>query len=205
MVEVNDGTYGRRWSSVTLREDDVFTSDLHLGDESMLRRRYERDLGRMHSAMARSWDRVVGDEQRVFVLGDVFTRGKETAFAWLKDRPGRKILVRGNWDNTDDSWLLHEGGPFDNVIDIIQVALTDGTLGWMSHYPYRRAGEESKPRLDEPDFRMPLIHGHTHSPKKLSIAAKGSLQVHVGWEAWRTPVTLERIGDYVLDWETGGN
>jgi calcineurin-like phosphoesterase family protein len=73
----------------------------------------------------------------------------------------------------------------------------DGTDVLMSHFPYDgdSHGEDrySQDRLK--DIGMPLIHGHTHSSgSPVSLSKRGSLQIHVGQDAWDfTPVSIDLV------------
>jgi len=52
--------------------------------------------------IARAWDAGVGPEDLVLVPGDISwamrLRDAESDLAWLSERPGRKLLIRGNHD-----------------------------------------------------------------------------------------------------------
>lgn len=56
-----------------------------------------------HLTMAAAWDAVVADDDIVLTPGDFSWAGKPDAsaadFAWLGERPGHKILVKGNHDH----------------------------------------------------------------------------------------------------------
>lgn len=182
-------------TSLYLGEEDFVTSDLHLNDAGIVKRRYASGVDSMMEHMASVWDRRVPAEATVLVLGDVFTVGKTAAFEWLRHRTGAKILVPGNWDKPDESWVVENGGPFLNIYQQLSVAFAGGMTAHVSHYDYLA------PHRKPDDYPRPidtggevLLHGHTHSPKRLRLTEKGSLQVHVGWEAWRAPV---KVGDLV--------
>ncbi len=78
-------------------------SDLHLsldGDKPM--DVFGDHWQNHHQQMAEAWDKVVADDDIVLTPGD-FSWAKNTAhavadFAWLAERPGSKILVKGNHD-----------------------------------------------------------------------------------------------------------
>ena len=38
-----------------------------------------------------------------------------------------------------------------------------------------------------------LIHGHTHDTDRRTTSPAGTLQLHVGWDAWRGPVSLHEL------------
>jgi len=87
-----------------MRPGRIFAlADLHLsltGDKPM---DVFGDLWRDHPRrMARAWDARVGDDDTVLLPGDLsWGRTIEDAapdLAWIGDRPGRKVLLRGNHD-----------------------------------------------------------------------------------------------------------
>lgn len=67
----------------------------------------------------------------------------------------------------------------------------------LSHFPYE-ADHTDDPR--EPQWRLRdegavLLHGHTHSA---SATATGlPRQIHVGWDAWRRPVTAHEVAEII--------
>lgn len=79
-------------------------SDLHLslgGDKPMdIFGEHWRDH---HLQMATTWDEIVDDDDIVLTPGDFSWAGKpqqaDADFAWLAERPGHKVLVKGNHDH----------------------------------------------------------------------------------------------------------
>jgi calcineurin-like phosphoesterase family protein len=50
------------------------------------------------------------------------------------------------------------------------------------------------------DCGAPIIHGHTHSPEQVSFSNEGTIQVHVGVDAWDfTPVEQGVVVQIVKD------
>lgn len=162
-----------------------FISDLHLGDESLLRRRYSKTVDQMDAHLAARWDAKVGAGDEVWVLGDV-ARGRTQEYLrdWFEARPGTKHLVLGNWDigAVETSW---EDVGFSTVSNRANLPLSNGTRVSLSHYPYGH-------RLNV-DGDFTLLHGHTHSPKKVRRGPEGQLMIHVGWDAWRRMVPESEI------------
>lgn len=161
-----------------------FISDLHLGDETLLKRRYSKTVEQMDSHLAARWDARVGKEDEVFVLGDV-ARGRTREYLrdWFEARSGTKHLVLGNWDEHWDPeiWL---GLGFFTVSSVMFIDLAD-QQALLSHYPYGHDRNPEKDRL--------LIHGHTHQPKKMKRSKNGTLMLHVGWDAWRRMVSEDDL------------
>jgi calcineurin-like phosphoesterase family protein len=82
-----------------------FTSDHHWGHTNILRfsQRPFADVEAMNAALIANWNRVVGAEDTVYHLGDIFWLPPSEARP-LRDRlHGRICLIRGNHDKTADS------------------------------------------------------------------------------------------------------
>ena len=71
---------------------------------------------------------------------------------------------------------------------------------YLSHFPYTGDhGEDRYPQWRLPDLLVPLIHGHTHGPEKVTRTPAGTLQIHVGIDAWRRPVAEHEIVDLIKE------
>lgn len=195
------------------------TSDLHIGHQLAARHRREAfivdgfndlsddDVMRWHDALlAAIWDSTVKPSDTVWVLGDISsgTRGAQlSALEWLKQRPGVKHLISGNHDSTapihrdSHKWQRVYMEAFESVQSTAKrrVGLPSGHVSaLLSHYPY--AGDRGEDRYSEWRLRdegHPVIHGHTHSTDKVSFSPRGSLQVHVGFDAWDSLVHWDEV------------
>jgi len=57
----------------------------------------------------------------------------------------------------------------------------------LSHFPYIGDSHDSNDRWGEyrlKDYGTTILHGHTHSKKKISRSSRGTLQINVGVDAW---------------------
>ena len=87
----------------------------------------------------------------------------------------------------------------------------EGTVFWLSHYPWRELMDgstvEGLPsnmfaakyanRALPCDSDAVLLHGHTHQrDARLSLSCAGRM-VHVGWDTWRRPVSLDEVASLV--------
>lgn len=162
--------------------------------------------------LAQQWDSVVGKDDTVWVLGDISSgtkRAQYNALQWISERAGAKRLVAGNHDgpfpnNRDaDKWDCPYHDVFESVHHAIRrrIPLVGGhTDVWLSHMPYSdegtgigQTGRYQALRLH--DVGDPIVHGHTHSKLLLTRAPHmvtfndphpdGTLQLHVGVDAWR--------------------
>ena len=95
---------------------DFFIADTHFDDDAI--RRYENrpfeDVQAMNRALIDNWNRVVGPEDRVYVLGDFGAPGREAQI--LAALKGRKILVKGNHDTQSGEYYRRAG--FEEVYDL---------------------------------------------------------------------------------------
>ena len=78
-----------------------FTSDLHLGHRNIIRLcgRPFASLEEMDETLVRRWNRKVGQDDNVFVVGDLFFRAEDPE-GLLKRLNGRKTLILGNHDRS---------------------------------------------------------------------------------------------------------
>ena len=154
-----------------------FTADLHLGDLWASKLRYcPGDVPKMHEQLASRWDRRVKKDDTIWILGDIFFPEwfeEEQAAEWLSARPGRKHVVLGNHDDAATISRL----PVSHIMHKAYLHLGGEVIATLSHYPETDAGNGL------------LLHGHTHRPQKWQVREDGQINLHVGWDAWRRPVS----------------
>lgn len=72
---------------------------------------------------------------------------------------------------------------------------------YLSHFPY--SGDHTDgDRFEQwrlPDRGVPLIHGHIHGTERVTRSQAGTLQIHVGIDAWRRPVPEHEIVDLIRE------
>lgn len=169
-----------------------FTSDLHLGDDWPARMRFGTVNAAYHEAwLGDSWDEVVGLDDDVWVLGDVAVGWNlEQVKAWLDARPGYKHLVVGNWDEDVTLRDWRERGGFTTAHHPGILLYLDHLTVGLSHAP--------RPVNNPGALVRATLHGHTHrKAQRAHRDAKGRLLIHVGWDAWRGPVSWERVKEYI--------
>jgi calcineurin-like phosphoesterase family protein len=171
-----------------------FTSDLHFGHRLVAKHRgYEDDVPGHDAEIIEAWKKHVQPDDIVWVLGDVSVSNPKGALITLADLPGRKRLVAGNHDPVHPmhrdapKWAAKYAAVFEYVAPFARIKVC-GVEALLSHFPYERdRNEETRyPQWRLPDLGLPLLHGHTHSIEK---TWPGTKEVHVGWDAWRRPVT----------------
>lgn len=184
-----------------------FTSDTHFGHANIIKfcNRPFDDVDQMNEAIIDNWNHVVGPDDIVFHLGDVALGPWEKWDSLLTRLNGYKILVVGNHDRifAHEKQRMRErfiplyNGWFDEAYNNYpELNLSDGTTVNLSHFPYEGDSHDGD-RFEDmrlPDEGVTLLHGHTHSDNVLSRSSKGTLQIHVGMDAFGyTPVSEDQI------------
>lgn len=191
-----------------------FISDTHFGHKNIIKYsgRPFYTYEDMDSSLIKRWNKVVGDTDVVYHLGDVALGPSERWDHILKALNGYKVLVVGNHDRIfagekarqREKWdeKYHEW--FDEVYDnYTGLVLENGMTVNMSHFPYDGDSHDGDRYTDYrlTDDGTPLIHGHTHAEwavkqmeARVSRSKSGTPQVHVGADAWHyTPVSEQIV------------
>lgn len=159
----------------------------------------------MNEMLIENWNSVVGEDDTVYHLGDVGLGPWEDWDNSLSRLNGHKILVIGNHDR------LFKGGYgeihrakfepvyrqwFEEIYPSLGTGLYNGSVVNLSHFPYDgdHTEEDRYSEYRLPDKGITLLHGHTHLNQIISHSKEGSLQIHVGQDAWDyTPVSEDQI------------
>ena len=156
------------------------TADTHFGHENIIK--YENrpfmDKESMDAAIIKNWNSVVSKKDKVILAGDVSFYGKDKTAEIIQQLNGKKILVKGNRDQRNNTWWLDVG--FDEV----------------SNYPiiYKEwfVIQHEPPTYYNDATPYFYIYGHVHSSEMYRTITKQTACVCV--ERWDyTPVELERI------------
>lgn len=202
-----------------------FTSDTHIGHKLVAETRgfalphpqsgefgvdvQTVDTDAHDAKIAENWDRVVGPDDTVFVLGDISINPKRSnAFQWFRDRPGKKHLICGNHDAVAGfhSKALNEqqrpewADTFATIRDFAFLKVSGHRVA-LSHYPYEGEGDRDlEDRMVEVRLRdagIPLLHGHTHGRHQAHVSEAGTPMFHVGLDAWDLNLVPESD---ILEW-----
>ena len=188
----------------------LFTSDLHLGHAHVADLRGFPDVETHDAAVRASIADAVASRDILWILGDVVGPGGEwlDALDWLYCLPCRVRLVLGNHDPAHP---MHRRAYSDSGVDLWHAVQWVGTAAqvkivgrrvMLSHFPYVR-DHTDPPRHMQWRLRDEgawLIHGHTHSTERVSAATR---EVHVGWDAWRRPLSDSEIAALIAEAEAG--
>lgn len=185
-----------------------FTSDLHFGHKNVIPycNRPFSSVEEMDTELIRRWNVLVAEEDVVYVLGDFsFYRATRTTEI-LSQLKGKKILIRGNHD---ESLSKMQRLGFAETHNFLSISL-DGWQVDLSHYPFPPTKYETlrhklrnfwkfwrkKKYMDLRYMdRRPvengqwLLHGHVH--EKWQTKRK---MINVGVDVWSfAPVSTEEI------------
>jgi calcineurin-like phosphoesterase family protein len=192
-----------------------FTSDLHIGHRLVSGLRGFSDTAEHDAHLAEQWDSRVQNKDTVWILGDVTVGRSRPALDWIHARPGTKHLVTGNhdevWPGHREAFkvLSNYGSGWSAAFASIQPFARRRIAGQnvlMSHFPYPGTSEgtdaNGRPFDDRyiqyrlQDLGVPLLHGHTHRNERATRSQLGTLQIHVGVDAWgMRPVRQDEIED----------
>lgn len=136
-----------------------FTADLHLGHANLLRSvgRPFQTVEEMDRCLIENWNRKVGPEDTVYILGDLMFTCEDPA-AYLRQLSGKKHLILGNHDG---AWLstLKKKDPalleraFEGIYQGAEVKV-EGCRLTLSHYPMMTWNGFGAGTW--------LVYGHTH-------------------------------------------
>jgi predicted phosphohydrolase len=166
-------------------------SDLHLslgGDKPM--DVFGDHWASHHLRMAEAWDRLVAPQDLVLSPGDfswAMKPGEATAdFRWLGQRPGRKVLIKGNhdywWPSSKtklasllpaDTWALKKQACIIDGIGIFGVR--GGDFAPLTRYGDKRSQEDVDQALEREERELQASIEHLqrledqHGPSRLRI------------------------------------
>lgn len=190
-----------------------FTSDTHFFHERIIElcERPFNNIHHMNAQIVNNWNRVVQEDDIVYHLGDVMLgQNFEGNVSYLNNLKGYKILVVGNHDRMfgkmsdakRERWMDVYGNYFNEIHEhITGLELSNGSIVNLSHFPYDgdSHGDDRYVNARLPDDGIPLIHGHTHGNNVVSRSNAGSLQVHVGVDAWAFGLVEEDMVEWIVE------
>ncbi len=139
-----------------------FTSDLHLGHENILTHcnRPFGDVSEMNEMLITNWNRKVGNEDEVYIIGDLAYRSSRPVKEYLDRLNGRKHFIIGN----HDLWLKNFPSACDYFlsVDHMRVIEMNGMRITLCHYPLFE-WNGSRRALHQDKSKSWLIHGHLHN------------------------------------------
>ena len=167
-----------------------FTSDLHFYHEKIIHHcgRPFADAQDMNERLIENWNRTVGPDDEVYILGDVTMKGPEQAFAVLSRLTGKKYLVKGNHDYFVDNYAWSEYSWVFQWVKEYHELVVNNQKFVLFHYPIAEWADFYKGAIH--------LHGHQHNQKVYNCRQKqaGVKRYDVGVDANNLrPVSLEEI------------
>lgn len=160
-----------------------FISDLHLGDDRLLKYRpHFSSTTEMNETLIRMINYKIDTNDTLFILGDISEKtGLSEANELIRRINGHKVLIRGNHDLDYDARL------FDEISDYMEFSYNSQTYV-LCHYPFMAWKQMKEGSVN--------LHGHLHSSREYNENnhAAGRLQYDVGVDANSyIPVSIREI------------
>ena len=183
-----------------------YTSDHHFGHRNIIGYcdRPFADVEEMNIAMVERWNGLVGDDDEVWVIGDVALGDLHANLAEHVARlRGHKILVPGNhdrcWSGRKDGETCradyYQLGGFERIVDAPKPVRLGRKKVRISHFPYlldEAYGLKFREHRPTDDGSW-LLHGHIHEKWR-----QRGRQINVGVDAWDfAPVPEDSIADLI--------
>jgi calcineurin-like phosphoesterase family protein len=178
-----------------------WTADLHFGHRNIIRYAHRpfADVAEMDDALVDRWNEVVGDDDEVWVLGDVAMGSIARSLGHVSRLAGRKVLVAGNHDRCwygygrkGQRWVerYHQAGFAEIHQGTVPVRI--GELEAIAcHFPYEGDSHDDERFTDHrpEDHGQVLLHGHVHTRWRLE-----GRQLNVGVDVWDwRPISDEQV------------
>lgn len=178
-----------------------FTADTHFFHRNIIKyclRPFEHQW-EMNEVMIKNWNRVVGEGDTVYHLGDFCMGGIDKMTEIMTQLNGKKkFLKMGNHDRGKNR--LKTIG-FDAVIpgnSRIDLTIGGDIRVQLSHYPYRKIYvDEASRRWDQApeDGSGILLCGHIHEKWKLK-----DRMINVGVDVWDfTPISEPQLVEFIKE------
>jgi len=152
---------------------NYYISDLHFGHANVLKydHRPFEDTEEMDAEIIKRWNKVIKDEDTVYILGDISWRSNTETIEILKKLKGHKILIKGNHDGRilkDRTFVKL----FDKISDYEEITEFDKgvpTLLIMSHYPILFFKGQHRGSVH--------FYGHVHNSNDYTLVKKFQKEV----------------------------
>ena len=153
---------------------NFYISDLHFGHQNVIKfdPRHFNTIEEMEEIIASNWNRVVGKNDTVYILGDFCWSKDESEWKRILNRlTGNKVLIKGNHDLKNMSTTLKM--KFADIKDYKEIT-DEGKHVIMCHYPIllHKAAYN-------PDCYM--LCGHVHTTRENDFLNKWRKELKDTW------------------------
>lgn len=145
-----------------IQHDKVwFTSDLHFWHKNICKycNRPFTSVEEMNEALIENWNKVVNDDDTVFVLGDLGFCGYEKLEPLMARLKGKKFIIQGNHDSDKIIFKLCEANIIEDYYKLHTVTITGDEecpdqMLTLCHFPMIDWHNKEKGAW--------MVHGHQH-------------------------------------------
>lgn len=165
------------------------TSDLHFGHDRQFiwGARGFNSIDEMNEALVERWNKIVTDEDHVYVLGDLMLGDNEKGIDCLTQLNGILHIVLGNHDTSNRQKIYREIPQVDEIAWAIMLPYQKYHF-FMTHFPCM-TGNLEKESLKQMTLNL---YGHTH--QKDNFFEDRPYMYHVGVDSHNgVPVLLDDI------------
>lgn len=185
-----------------------FTSDLHFGHKNIIDfcDRPWNSVDAMNKGLIDNWNDTVGNDNLVYVLGDVCMGKIDKSLQLLTQLKGIKRLVPGNHDRCwigngpkHEKWIQrYEDVGFHPTAE--RYFRTSNEMFLLDHFPYEGDSHDKDRYVEHRpvDTGLWLLCGHVHDAWKVS-----GRQINVGTDVWDyRPVAAQTLIDLKKSYDT---
>lgn len=169
------------------------TSDLHIGHDRpwIVQARGFNSVEEHDSFIKNQLANLDADE--LWVVGDFFMgQNKSERMKDFVDSLHYDVrLILGNHDPKPEKCFGFKSVDYSIRVDGFQFAHAPAVF--TDRHDREKSGELAKFQAVEDRIGGVVVHGHTHSKDIVSFTPNTTLQIHVGWDAWRRPVSWDEI------------
>jgi len=168
-----------------------FISDLHFGHDKdfIYRSRGFNSVTEHDSALISNWNSIIGEDDVVYVLGDIMLKDNENGMRCWDFLSGHKKVIWGNHDSAPRMELISSARNTE-AIGFASLLTYRGHSLYLSHYPTLTGNYD-----DDNSKRVINICGHTHTKDRFADIDKGWIY-HVEPDCHdNRPVSIEEILD----------
>lgn len=158
-----------------------YLADWHYGHANVLAfdHRPFRTAEEMNYALVENWNRVVSDEDAVYILGDMFWVSAQKAIPILDTLRGEKFLIKGNHDRIGNHEFQKR---FQQITDYLEIKDQNRNVV-LSHYP--------TPCFKNHFYGWYHLYGHVHNSFESHMMEHDRFLME---ELYGTPCNMYNVG-----------
>lgn len=139
----------------------------------------------MNESLIQRWNNVVGDEDTVYILGDMFWCKQEEAMPVLDKLKGKKILIKGNHDKCNNTDFAKK---FEKITEYMEIKDGDRNIV-LCHYPI--------PCFKNHFYGWYHLYGHVHSSFEWNMMQNVKFQMKALYDKRCKMYNVGAMMDYI--------